>query len=373
MSMHDLSAQAADRKSEPRTLSLGEGIREALTEAVQRDRNVLIMAEGVDDPSSVYGTTKGLTAEAFPAQVIEMPVSENGLMGVAIGAAMMGKRPVINLHRVEFALLAIEQLFNNAAKAHYVSNGAHRVPIVVRMVVGRGWGQGPEHSQSLEAVFAHIPGLKVVMPAMPADSKGMIAAAVEDDNPVVVIEHRWCHYATGDVPTGYYKTDLDGPHRLRDGGDVTVVSTSYMTLESLRAADALEKVGVKLDLFDLRVLRPLNLDPITQSVRRTGRLLTVDTGFRMFGVGGEIISEMVQNEFSALQAAPRRIGLPPHPTPSSRGLVVGFYPDAQRIVAEVAQLLDLPAATVEAVQSELNEQRKEIPVDVPDPYFRGPF
>lgn len=370
MSMHDLSAES---QAEPRTLSLGEGIREALIEAVHRDQNVLIMAEGVDDPSSVYGTTKGLTAEAYPKQVIEMPVSENGLMGVAIGAAMMGKRPVISLHRVEFALLAIEQLFNNAAKAHYVSNGAHRVPIVVRMVVGRGWGQGPEHSQSLEAVFAHVPGLKVVMPAMPADAKGLIAAAVEDDNPVVVIEHRWCHYATGDVPAGYHKTDLDGPKRLREGNDVTVVSTSYMTLESVRAADALRKVGVNLDLFDLRVLRPLNLDPIAQSVRRTGRLLAVDTGFRMFGIGGEIVSEMAQSEFSALKAPPRRIGLPPHPTPSSRGLVVGFYPDAQRIVSEVAALLDLPPETVAAVQSELTEQRKDIPVDVPDPYFRGPF
>jgi len=373
MSTRSAPMTAGAPAAEPRTISLGEGIREGLIEAARRDRNVLIMAEGVDDPSSVYGTTKGIAEHAHPDQVIEMPISENGLMGVAIGAAMMGKRPVISLHRVEFALLAIEQLFNNAAKTHYVSNGVHRVPLVVRMVIGRGWGQGPEHSQSLEAVFAHVPGLKVLMPAMPADTKGMMIAAVEDDNPVVVIEHRWCHYATGDVPEGYYTSPLDGPHRIRKGSDVTLVASSYMTLESMRAADALHETGVSADVFDLRVLRPLNLDPIIESVQRTGRLITVDTGFRMYGVGAEIVSEITQRAFPSLKSAPRRIGLPPHPTPSSRGLVVGYYPDAQRIVGEIAASLGLPDDKTAAVQAELTEQRKEIPVDVPDPFFRGPF
>ena len=155
-------------------ITTGDAIREGLAEAGKKDKNVLLFAEGIDDPSSVFGTTKDLKQVYGEDRIIEMPVSENGLCGVAIGAALMGKRPVISFHRVEFALLALEQIMNNAAKAHYISNGKHRVPLVIRAIIGRGWGQGPEHSQSLEILFASIPGLKVIMPTFPNDAKGMI-------------------------------------------------------------------------------------------------------------------------------------------------------------------------------------------------------
>ena len=176
--------------SNERIITFGEAVREGLEESVARNDSVFLMGQGIDDPSSVWGTTKGI-AEKFGAdKVMEMPVAENGLTGICIGAAMNGQRPVINLHRVEFALLAMEQIVNNSAKSHYVSNGQHKVPIVIRMVVGRGWGQGPEHSQSLEPIFAQFPGLKVVMPTLAEDAKGMLIAAIEDDNPVMFIEHR---------------------------------------------------------------------------------------------------------------------------------------------------------------------------------------
>jgi acetoin:2,6-dichlorophenolindophenol oxidoreductase subunit beta len=356
-----------------RMLSLGAAIKEGLTEIAVRDPSVLLMAEGVADPSAVYGTTADIGKHIDPKRIIEMPVSENGLCGVAIGAALMGKRPVISLHRVEFALLAMEQIVNNAAKAHYISNGRHKVPLVIRMIVGRGWGQGPEHSQSMEAVFSHFPGLKVVMPTYPRDGKGLIIAAVEDNNPVLMIEHRWCHYVMGHVPEGYYTEPMDGPRLVRQGKDVTIVATSYMTLEAVRAAEALEKLGYSATVFDLRVLRPLMLDSIFESVQRTGRLLTIDTGFRKFGVGAEVVSEVVANCFSALKTAPLRMGLPDHPTPSSRGFVPGYYPDSTSMLRHLGQMLGIVEAKIQGAVAELIAQRKGLPIDVPDPFFKGPF
>lgn len=359
--------------AELRTLSTGEAIREGLTEAARKNPDVIFMAEGVADPSSVFGTIKDIGRHIAPERMVEMPVSENANTGVAIGAALAGKRPVLSFHRVEFALLAMEQIVNNAAKAHYISNGRHRVPMVVRLVVGRGWGQGPEHSQSLEAIFAHIPGLKVVMPTYPRDAKGLIIAAVEDDNPVIVIEHRWCHYVLGQVPEGYYVEPLDGPRAVHAGKDLTIVATSYMVLEAVRAAEQLEKLGVSATVFDLRVLRPLMLDRVFASVAQTGRLMTVDTGFRKFGIGAEVVSEVVANCFDRLKAAPVRLGLPEHPTPSSRGLVRGFYPDASRILREAGAELGIASDRIEGAVRELEAQRKGLPIDVPDPFFKGPF
>lgn len=356
-----------------RITSTGDAIRDGLTEVARKDSSVIFLAEGVSDPSSVYGTIAGLGRHIAPERIIEMPVAENALTGVAIGAAMMGKRPVLSFHRVEFALLAMEQIVNNAAKAHYISRGRHRVPIVIRLVIGRGWGQGPEHSQSLESMFALIPGLKVLMPTYPKDAKGMIISAVEDNNPVIVIEHRWCHYAQGQVPDGYYTEPLDGPRAIREGKDLTIVATSYMTLEAMRAAEQLEKLGVSATVFDLRVIRPLLLDKVFSSVAQTGRLITVDTGFRKFGIGAEIVSEVVANCFDKLKTAPVRIGMPDHPTPSSRGLIPGIYPDAARIVRDAGSMLGLGKDKIENAVAELIAQRKGLPVDVPDPFFKGPF
>jgi pyruvate dehydrogenase E1 component beta subunit len=358
---------------EARILSTGDAIREGLTEVALRNPSVIFLAEGVADPTAVFGTIKDLPKHIGPERIIEMPVSENALCGVAIGAAMMGKRPVISFHRVEFALLAMEQIVNNAAKAHYISRGRHRVPLVLRLVVGRGWGQGPEHSQSLETMFALVPGLKVLMPCYPRDAKGMMISAVEDDNPVIVIEHRWVHYVQGQVPTGYYAEALDGPRAVHQGKDLTMVATSYMTLEAVRAAEQLGKLGVSVDVFDMRVVRPLILDRVIASVAKTGRLMTIDTGFRKFGIGAEIVAEVVANCFDRLKAPPVRIGLPDHPTPSSRGLVPGFYPDAPRIVREAGAELGIPANKVEALVADLDSKRKDLPVDVPDPFFKGPF
>jgi pyruvate/2-oxoglutarate/acetoin dehydrogenase E1 component len=298
-----------------RILTSAQAINEALAIMGERDKNILLMGQGIDDKGAFYGTTAGLRP-IYGDRLIETPVSENAMVGVAVGLSISGKRPVIQFHRVEFALLAMEQIINNAAKMHYISNGQHKCPLVIRMIVGRGWGQGPEHSQSLEAMFAYIPGLRVLMPTFPEDYKGMLIAAIEDDNPVVIIEHRWTHYVKGHVPDGYYKSDITKPKRLQEGEYCTIVATSYSSLGWLKEGNT--------EVFDLRVLRPLNIDEIRESVRKTKRLVFYDTGYKTGGIGAEIVAQLIEE---GLQFSLTRKGLPDHPVPSSRGYLPGIYPD----------------------------------------------
>ena len=356
-----------------RTLTAAAAIREALAIALADRPDVYLMGEGVADPGGIFGTTKGLVDEFGPERVIEMPVAENGLTGIAIGSALMGQRPVMTHQRVDFALLALEQLFNTAAKSHYVTGGRHRVPLTVRMVIGRGWGQGPQHSQSLESLFAYVPGLKVVMPTTPAECKGVLLAAIDDDNPVMVLEHRWIHYVTGPVPEGRYAVPIDGPRLARPGEAATVVATSYMLLEAMRAADALAKRGCEVEVFDLRVLRPLNLAPILESIRRTGRLLVCDTGWKFLGPGAEIVAQVAERALDTLKRPPIRLGLPDHPTPSSRALAETYYPGSADVVAAIGRLVGLDAAVVAAAQAEVIASRGGVPIDKPDPAVKGPF
>jgi pyruvate dehydrogenase E1 component beta subunit len=358
---------------EQRVITAAQAICEATDIAMAADPSVIVMGEGVADPKAIFGTTANLLDKYGSERVVELPLAENGFTGIAIGAAINGLRPIIVHQRVEFCLLAMEQLVNNAAKMHYVSNGAHRVPLVVRMIVGRGWGQGPAHSQSLEVLFAHIPGLKVVMPASAQDAKGMLLAAIADDSPVVFIEHRWMHYVKGHVPAGNVPIALDGPARLHKGDAVTVVSNSYLTLETIQAVEALSAAGVQVDHFDLRVIRPLNMEPIIESVRKTGRLVTVDTGFTTYGVGAEIVSRVMEQCCLQMKAAPRRLGLPEHPTPSSRSLAATFYPRSPEIAIAIAETVGLDAGSIAGLREQLTAGRESVPLDIPHPSFQGPF
>lgn len=294
-----------------------QAINEALAIMGERDKNVLLMGQGIDDKGAFYGTTAGLRP-IYGDRLIETPVSENAMVGVAIGLAMSGKRPVIQFHRVEFALLAMEQIINNAAKMHYITNGQHKCPLVIRMIIGRGWGNGPEHTQSLETMFAYIPGLRVLMPTFPADYKGMLISAIEDDNPVVIIENRWSHYVTGEVPEGYYQASISVPLPKQYHGKCTVVANGVNLLH------AIKEYKNKADIFDLRVLRPLNCDQIIESVKKTQELIVYDTGYSTCGVGAEIISRCAE---AGIVFSVKRYGLPDHPIPSSRGYLPAIYPD----------------------------------------------
>lgn len=360
-------------KENERILTTSQAINEALQVMGARDSNVILFAEGINDPSAVYGTTKGMVPTFGKDRVIEMPIAENGLCGVAIGAAMRGKRPVISFHRVEFALLAMEQIINNAAKMHYASNGNHKAPIVIRLIIGRGWGQGPQHSQSLESMFACIPGLRVLMPVFPNDTKGMLIAAIEDDSPVVIIEHRWCHYIKGHVDEGYFTENISSPKRLSSGDKVTIVATSFSTVEAMKATTALASVGILTELFDLRVLNPLDLSSIVTSFKKTGRLLTVDTGHKTHGIGGEVIAQVIEQAGSSMVCPPTRVALPDHPVPSSRGFIPDLYPDARKVVIEVCSMVNADAMTLDKAMEALLTNIGKLPVDVPDPTFTGPF
>lgn len=356
-----------------KVISTGQAIRDGLLESALKNENVIFMAQGVKDPSSVFGTLKGFDQYLSDQRLIEMPVSENGLIGIAIGASLSGQRPVVSLHRVEFALLAVEQIINNAAKIAFMSQGKETVPILIRLIVGRGWGQGPNHSQSLESIFGHIPGLQVIMPTYPEDAKGMIIAAVESNNPIISIENRWCHYIEGNVPNGHYLSNITSPKKIHEGNHFTIVSSSYMTLEAMMAAKILKKFNINIEVIDLRVVRPLDMQPIIASVKKTGTLMTVDVGWTMYGVGAEIVSRIATDYFNDLKIPPIRLGVANKPTPSSRGLLVGHYPDAVSIVTQICNKLKLDKKTEKEVIKLAQFERSKNPIDIPHPAFKGPF
>jgi pyruvate dehydrogenase E1 component beta subunit len=343
-----------------------EAVREGQAEVLAADPSAYLIGLGVPGPTGIFGTTKGLVDTFGPDRVLDMPASEGGMTGVALGTAISGMRPIMVHMRVDFAVLSMETLINQAAKWHYMYGGKMRAPLTVRMIIGRGWGQGPQHSQALQAWFAHIPGLKVVMPATAADAKGMLISAVEDDAPVIIFEHRWLYGVTGHVPEGYYKTPLEGARVMREGRDVTLAGLSYMALENLRAAEMLAEVGIDAEVIDLRTLSPIDTGTIVESVKKTGRLVVADTGHIDFGVGAEIAARTTELAFSSLKKAPVRVGLPPVPTPTTPALADLYYPRAVDVARAALKLCDRTDV--------LNDPPPVTPWrDVPDPSFTGPY
>lgn len=352
-----------------RKLSQAEAIREALEQAMSEDERVILVGEGVPDPKGIFGTTSGLQQRFGKARVFDSPLSENGMTGICIGAAISGMRPVMVHQRIDFALLAMDQIVNNAAKWRYMFAGQVSVPLVIRVIVGRGWGPGPQHAQSLQALFAHIPGLKVVMPTSGRDAKGMLLAAIRDDNPVIFIEHRWLQGIVDHVPQASYVVPLDKAHVCRSGKDATLVAFSFMVVEALLAAKVLAEFGIDLEVINARSVRPLDIPAFAASVRRTGRLIVADTAWKTGGIAGEVIASVTECAFDALRAAPLRIALPDLPVPTSHHLTRDFYPDALHIARAISAHLgrDIPD---EALVSRL---ARSTPHDVPQLEFRGPF
>ncbi len=358
---------------EARELTFSAAIHEAIGIAMAADDGVFVMGEGVADPKAIFGTLAGMPERFGKHRVMETPLSENAMTGVALGASQLARRPILVHQRVDFALLSLDQIINNAAKWHYMYGGIYTAPIVIRLVIGRGWGQGAQHAQSLESVFAHIPGLKVVMPACPHDAKGLMIAAIEDNNPVIYLEHRWLHGTRGPVPEGHYATPIEAPRIARKGDTVTIAATSYMVVEALKAAEMLQRFGCSAEVIDLRVLRPFNPELVLQSVRKTGHLITVDTGWGRYGIGAEVVACVAEGALSALAKAPVRMSSADHPSPSSPGLIQGYYPSAEAIVGHVFQMELISKDAYEGSLSALREQRGALPLDVPDPKFTGPF
>lgn len=349
-----------------RLLTYAEALREAQDLCLAAYPQVLLMGLGVPDPKGIFGTTLGLQEKYGADRVFDIPLSENALTGVAVGAAIRGMRPILTHQRVDFALVSMEQLVNQAAKWHYMFGGTMRVPLVVRMIIGRGWGQGPQHSQSLQAWFAHVPGLKVIMPTTPRDAKGMLIAAVADDNPVVVLEHRWLYNIRDEVPEGLCSVPIGQARVIRQGTDITIVAVSYMVLEALRAAEHLADEGISAEVVDLRTISPWDADTVLGSVRKTGRIVVADTGSTSFGVSAEVIATVAGQAFGALKAPPERVGLPDYPSPTSPELSAGFYPRAAQVAASARRCLGVPVRAEAAGTPAL-------PGDVADGSFHGPF
>ena len=350
-----------------RSITYAAAIHEAIQTAMTLDERVICYGLGVPDPKGVFGTTLGLQEQFGAERVFDMPTSENAMTGVAVGAALAGLRPVVTHQRVDFFLLAMDQLVNSAAKWRYIFRGEMAVPLTIRLVIGRGWGQGPTHSQSLQAWFAHVPGLKVVMPSLAADAKGLLLGSIADNNPVVFLEHRWLHNQAGAVPEGDYRVPLGKAAVLREGADVTLVGMSFMTMEALRAAEHLAGRGVTCDVVDLRTIAPLDWDTVLGSVSKTGRLLALDTSWITGSVAGEIVARAATECWEALKCAPQRLGLPDFPVPAGYSLTRGFYPTACDVVRKVEQMLG----------RELGAEALAIPADehhdVPGEWFKGPF
>jgi len=349
-----------------RLLSYGEAIREALDQCLTDDPNVIVMGLGVPDPKGVFGSTLGLQNLHGANRVMDTPLSENAVTGVALGCAVAGMRPVVVHQRVDFSLTSFEQIVNQVAKWRFMFNGQMSVPMVIRMVIGRGWGQGPQHSQSLQALFGHVPGLRVIMPTTPHDIKGMIIAAVECDDPVVCLEHRWLYEVTDAVPDGRYTVPLNESRVVRSGVDITIVGVSYMTLECLSAANMLQVEGISAEVIDLRCVRPLDSATIVDSVRRTGRVLVVDNAHVVGGISAEISAIVVEGAFDRLKATPRRMGFPNYPTPTSPTLAAGYYPLPHEIAASASEVVGRPLSFKPV-------KRGNHGLDQPNPDYQGPF
>lgn len=324
--------------SDKRKLSYGLAINEALLQMMEKDSSVLLCGQGVKSPWYVGATCKDLVQKFGEDRVIDTPISENAMTGAAVGAALTGMRPIILYPRMDFMLYAIDPIVNEAANWSYMLGGKASVPVVIWGIINRKGEQGTQHSQSLQTMFAHIPGLKVVMPSTPYDAKGLLIAAVQDDNPVVYIDDRQLYNLEGDVPDEMYSVPIGKGIIRKEGKDITVVATSYMALKAVQAAELLEKEGIHVEVIDLRSLKPIDKELLFSSIKKTGKLVIADGTWKSYGVAAEISALVTENIFEYLKAPIKRVALPDTPAPASRTLEDAYYPDEKEIIKAVKEI-----------------------------------
>lgn len=322
-----------------RLLDYSAAIHEALDTALRIDPSVFILGQDVDAPTAMFGTTRDFHRKYGPDRNFDTPLAEAGMTGIAVGAAMGGMRPVYMHNRPDFFYLCMDQLINAASKWHFMFGGAVSVPMVIWACIGRGWGSGAQHSQTLEGVFMQFPGLKFVMPSSAYDAKGLLLSAIKDPNPVMVIEHRHNFKYKGPVPEEPYTVPIGKGIVRRQGADVSVVAVSHMAIQAQLAADELAKEGIDVEVVDLRSLRPLDEDIILQSVRKTGRLVVADTGWKRGGVSAEVMAVALEHAFESMKAPARRVTCPDCPTPSGYTLEQAFYADKDDIIDAVRAVM----------------------------------
>lgn len=345
-----------------RILTYLEAIREALDQEMERDPSVMVMGLGVDDPKRILGTTGGLLEKYGPQRLFDTPLAEDGMTGVAIGAALAGLRPVHVHIRMDFLLLTMNQLVNMAAKMCHMYAGALSVPLVVRSIIGKSWGQGAQHSQSIYPLFMNIPGIKITAPSTPHDAKGCLIESIRDNNPVLFIEHRMLYYQKGSVPVEPYTVPFGKARFLTQGSDVTLVGISQMAMECLRARQYLLEAGIQAEVIDPISLSPLDMETISESVMKTGNLIVVDNAWLPCGAGAEIISRLIESG-KHKEMNVRRMGFAFIPCPTSPPLEREFYPDAGKI-ARVA---------IEMLQPNRKTWEPKTKLHIEEVEFKGPF
>lgn len=345
-----------------RNLSYREALNEAMAQEMRRDTGVFVYGIDVGDHKRIFNSTKGLVEEFGPSRCFSTPLAEDAMTGFALGAAINGMRPIHVHMRVDFLLLAMNQLVNMIAAHRYGSGGHMSVPIVIRAIIGRGWGQSFQHSKTLQSWFAHIPGLRVVMPSTPRDAKGMLVAAIRDDNPVIFIEHRWLYDVVGEVPESPEAVPLDGASVLHPGTDITVVATSWMNVEAVHAAKILAKSGVSVEVIDCRSIAPFDAETVIRSVLKTGHCVVADNDWLHCGFSAEVAARVYEGCFGKLKSRIERLGFAGTPCPCTRPLENEFYPNAIEIVRAVESKLGLSPTDLSGEDFYSYENK-----------FRGPF
>lgn len=322
-----------------RKISYAQAIKEAVWQMMTEDRKVFLIGQGVTSPWYVGNTCEGLLKKFGEKRVIDTPISEASITGVAVGAALTGFRPILVYPRMDFMYIAMDQIINQAANWHYMFGGQVSIPVVFRGIINRGGEQAAQHSQAIQAIFSHVPGLKVVMPASPYDAKGLLIAAIKDPNPVVYIDDRWLYDLEGDVPKRMYQVPIGKGIVRKKGKDVTIITTSYLVQEAIKAVKELKKDKINVEIIDLRSLKPLDDELIFESVRKTGRLVIADSGWKSYGVGAEIAARVAENVFKYLKAPIERVALPDTPAPASSVLEKAFYPNKKNIIKAVKKVI----------------------------------
>jgi len=322
-----------------RKIAYSLAINEALHQIMALDQSVFLIGQGVKSPWYVGNTCQGLLESFGPEKVIDTPVSENAITGSAVGAAIAGMKPVIVHPRMDFMMYAMDPIINEAANWHYMCGGKSSVPVVIWGIVNRGGEQAAQHSQAFHALFAHIPGLKVVMPSTPYDAKGLLIAAIRDKNPVIYVDDRWLYPQEGPVPEEIYEVPIGKGIIRKKGADLTLVSSSYMVIESLRAAQELAEDGIDVELIDLRTVKPLDEDILLKSVKKTGKMVIADGGWKNCGISADVSALVSEKAFQYLKAPIRRVTLPDSPAPASRMLEKKYYPHAKNITATARDLI----------------------------------
>ena len=313
---------------------------DGIKEEMERDPSVLLVGEDVGAAGGAFGTSRGLFDTFGPMRVRDTPISEEIIVGLGVGAAMTGQRPIVEIMFMDFLGLCLDQIFNQAAKTHYLYNGAFKMPLVIRTSTAVEMGIGPHHSQLLESWLAHVPGLKVVMPSTPRDAKGLMKSAIRDDNPVVFIEHLAMHRVKEEIEDEDYLIPIGKADVKRPGRDVTVVATGLMVARALDAAERLAKDGIEIEVIDPRTISPLDMETIITSVKKTNRALVVTSSLKPFGFGSEVSAEIMDHAFFYLDAPVRRLTPPFTPAPFGKGFDNFLNPDADTIVSAVRDMLN---------------------------------